>query len=205
MDWSYVAGYFDGEGCVGFHVGKRGRRTNSVTWYNTHRGSLEAIRAFIGVGQIYTGKMRGGQTKDPLALSVSNKAGLEHVLGHMIPHLIIKREAAIVLLNHLPNIDSSRSANRGKAAAVPTSVLLEWYETDRLSLAQIAKRIGVHYTAVQRVFRMRVIKCRPAGAADCHRLPKSEETKERMRIAQRTRRAAAAMNAWQLTITAGSA
>ena len=27
MDWSYIAGYFDGEGHVSFHQGKRAQKT----------------------------------------------------------------------------------------------------------------------------------------------------------------------------------
>ena len=48
VDWSYVAGYFDGEG----HAGVYANGSWGLTFTNTHRPSLEAMLTFIGRGMI---------------------------------------------------------------------------------------------------------------------------------------------------------
>jgi intein-encoded DNA endonuclease-like protein len=48
IDWGYVGGYFDGEGCV---FVRRGGYV-SLIWTNTHLQSLEALQGFLGCGYV---------------------------------------------------------------------------------------------------------------------------------------------------------
>ncbi len=47
MDWSYVAGFFDGEGHVGLHPAKHGGKQILLTMSNTHAATVAALHVFL--------------------------------------------------------------------------------------------------------------------------------------------------------------
>ena len=192
MDWSYIAGYFDGEGHVRCsQQGTRRQQTYGLAWYNTHRGSLEAIMRFMGCGYLEEGKLRANQTKLPYTLRIARKTDLLRVIDEMLPHLIIKKSEVERLRQYLIEfVDETRAANTGKLAAVDTETLRRWYHDEGLSLTAIAKRTGVKQaSAVSQLMERRGIERREAGGAHMKGVPKSEETRRRMLEAQRRRRA----------------
>jgi hypothetical protein len=54
MNWDYVAGFFDGEGCAIIREHKRNFVTAELEFSNTNRPVLDEIQSFIGVGKIWT-------------------------------------------------------------------------------------------------------------------------------------------------------
>ncbi len=188
MDWSYVAGYFDGEGHVNFHLNARGRQTCGLSWYNGHLASLETMRDFMQAGNIHTPKKGGfsGSSKVVHALQINRRADLLRVLDELIPRLIVKREQAERLREYLLTSVRDESPNFGIVAAVSTEQLIQWYHGDGKSFADIARLLGsVHATAVAQAFRVRGIESRPAGGSHLKGVPKSEETRQRMRESRR--------------------
>ena len=153
--WAYVAGYFDGEGHVSFHVTKRGGRTRELQWFNTHLQSLEVIRDFISCGTIRTRTPGGLGTKQQYILCVGRKRDMLHVIAGIEEHLIIKRDAVRELREFVETIDDSGMVNFGKVAAVSTEQLVRWHHEEQLSHEKIARLIGVTRTSVSRELRKR--------------------------------------------------
>lgn len=191
VDWSYVAGYFDGEGHVGFHlvnVKSKGEiRTRSLQWINTHLGSLEAIRECIQTGRISKKSTQPGR-KQCYLLTVTGKKNLLPVLDILIPLLLIKRQQAEELRGYLINNVKAQSEGFGKAAALTAEQLECWYHAEDKSLEQIAALVGVSVQAIWRVMKLRGVPRRPQGGRpDRPRAPRSEETKRRIGEANRRR------------------
>ena len=179
MEWGYVAGYFDGEGNVSCHKTKRGRRTNRLTWYNTHRASLEAIQKFLGAGYISVHKQSAGQRAHVCSLNIGRKSDILRAIDGMLPYLRVKRDQAIALRNHLACIDDARSESIGKLAAIPIERLIEWYYVERRSQSEIAAMVGVTRPAVSLLMKRRGLQPRDKGAV--HRgVPKSDDHKAKI-------------------------
>ena len=191
MDWSYIAGYFDGEGHVGLHkqTGRRGKVT-TLSWYNSHLGSLKAMRDFMETG--YIGLSRGGgkgsfegSKKIVYVLRISRKIQLIRIIDAMLPHLIIKHDAALALREHLvEHVNEKRAANFGVLLAVPKTDYERWYLVERQSLAMIATHLHATPAGVLRLFKLHGIPLRPAGGSHLKGIPKSPETIARMKAAR---------------------
>jgi hypothetical protein len=179
MDWSYVAGYFDGEGHVSLHRCKNGNTMRCLSWYNTHLGSLEAMRDFMGCGKIGA-RNRTNRTLPAYALVVGRKVDMLKVLDGMIPHLIVKKEAAEKLRQFLSTV-GEQSPNFGKIAAVSDDQLKRWYYDEGKSCTEIGGLVGVGRTAVYQALKSRGFPLRPNGGHHMKGKAKSEETKQRMR------------------------
>lgn len=97
----YVAGFFDGEGCVGrydmrnrqsVNTGKVWRQTHLVIT-NTHRPTLEAIQQVIG-GRIVMARRVKEHHAQCFRLVLSSKADVAAALNQMLPYLVTKRAKA---------------------------------------------------------------------------------------------------------------
>ena len=195
MEWSYIAGYFDGEGHVGLHPsrGRQGKNTKSkittLCWYNSHRESLEAMREFMGVGFIGLGNGEGkgqfpGSRKFVYVLRISRKLALIRVIDAMLPHLLIKRDACLALRQHLiDHVNEKRAENFGKLLTIPREDLRRLYEDEGLTLAAIAERYQATGSGIARVFHLHGLVAR--GHADHFKgVPKSEATRARMKASR---------------------
>lgn len=186
MTWSYIAGYFDGEGHVNLHLTKRGDWTRGLAWYNTHLPSLEAIRDFIGAGRIQSRQPKGTALGKKLqhTLHVTRKLDLIRIIDALEPYLLIKREAALVLRQHvIDHVDETRYENHGKVAALSDEELNAMYWVEGLSYPQMAERIGVDRSSIAQAFKLRGLTARPSGYNQ--RESHSEETKQKMRESRR--------------------
>jgi hypothetical protein len=95
-----VAGFFDGEGTVWVRTYPSGCRAAKLTFYNTHRETLEAIHAYLGVGVV---KQRRGMAarallahrgpKPQWQLDIHGNNQARRVLQMLQPLAITKREA----------------------------------------------------------------------------------------------------------------
>jgi hypothetical protein len=101
MDWEYVAGFLDGEGTVGMWASQgRPSAIHRLSWYNTHRPTLERLQRFMGYGFLRERKWKSERqgAKVMYELSIGTRAHLRPVLQQVIPYLIEKRQAAEALL-----------------------------------------------------------------------------------------------------------
>ena len=187
MEWAYVAGYFDGEGHVSLHPTARGGFARGLGWTNTDKESLEAMQRFMGAGRLRSRRLSGFGKRECWELKVNRKRDLVRILDAILPHLLVKREAAGALRAHLDSVEEA-SPNVGKVAGVPSKQLLSWYHDEGKSFAVIARTIGsVSTAAVAQAFRQRGFPRRPAGGAFLRGQVKAPETIARMKAAQQKR------------------
>lgn len=94
MDWSYVAGFFDGEGHVGYIHKKSDKPNPCLAWTNNNRMVLERIAEFLnshGIRTaIYISKLGIGNHKTSYRLFVRDKVSAEDCIYGIIPYLLIK-------------------------------------------------------------------------------------------------------------------
>jgi hypothetical protein len=191
MNWSYIAGYLDGEGHVGLHpqTGRLGKVT-SLNWYNSHRGSLQAMRDFIGTGYISLGNGKGyggfeGSKKIVYVLRISRKVHIIRAIDAMLPDLIVKRDAALTLRQHLiDHVNEKRAENFGKLLAIPVEQYKQWYYDEGKSYADIARILQATPGGIARIFRVYKLVARPAGGSSLKGQPKSEATRARMKASR---------------------
>lgn len=184
MDWSYIAGYFDGEGNVTIHKNRQsGGSIRRLSWYNTHLESLEAMQSFMGCGRI-TRQDKKNRKKPIYALIITRRQHLIQVLDQLAPLLIIKREAAEALRAEL-ELMRDESLGFGKIVALSTEQLRQWYEVEQMSCGDIARMLGVDHSGISRELKARGIEKRPRNDGHMKGKPKSEETRQRMKAAQR--------------------
>ena len=122
IDLSYIAGLFDGEGCI--HIRANTTNAQKIPRYslliqitNSDRRVLEWIQEQVGFGQI--GK--GGKTRNLQVYvwrAYSKQA--REVLLSILPFMRIKKEQAGLAINLQEEITSSGFTNRG----IPKDVLI---------------------------------------------------------------------------------
>jgi hypothetical protein len=103
MNFSYIAGFIDGEGTIRFQrTGKYRRLQPMVSVTNTHKGILDEIASFLGYGTVIFCKANNPRSKDYYHLLITGTERLGHLLDGIFTHLVIKKEQAklmLVLLN----------------------------------------------------------------------------------------------------------
>ena len=99
MDWSYVSGFFDGEGNV--HVSKsRNFKNGDTTFYIMIRiyqdniPVLEQIRTFLGYGKVYKYPNKVAE------LSFNKKKNVKDFLIHVKDHVLVKKQQVDYVLAH---------------------------------------------------------------------------------------------------------
>ncbi len=183
MNWGYIAGYFDGEGSVAFHKSAHRGRTTFITWHNTHRASLDAMRAFMGIGTVYERRISAaslGKLRQ-YVLQISNKIDILTAIAAMEPFLIIKLERVVALRKHLiDNVDETRMVNFGRAVAVTTEDLTRMYVEQEMPVGEIARLVGVNHSAISREIRARGLEVRsPASTKGATKERGNEAKNER--------------------------
>jgi hypothetical protein len=157
MDWSYVAGYFDGEGSVRFHPhGPRKYIDTGLVWVNTHRDSLIAIQQFMKAGTFHSRCTRA-RCKDIHMLTVARCDDVVRVGEAMLPHLIIKRDRVAEMIAFVREHRRPYAFGMKKLAEVGVDALRQMVD-DGLSRRAIGKRLGVDRTTVKLFMRRHKIR-----------------------------------------------
>lgn len=103
MDWSYIAGLFDGEGNIHFNK-VRGRFYILSRIYSSNEKALLRIKEFIGFGSIYMAKT------GVFELTIIKKENNLSFLRAILPHTLIKKEIInFVLENYKFNYGDNNS------------------------------------------------------------------------------------------------
>lgn|SRR5487761_1579580 len=98
MDWSYLAGFFDGEGHVSIR-GYEGRRypVANMGQRNDRMEVLEKIQRFLADQGIHAA-LYERSTQYFALLNIDRYADVAHFLEGVVPHLIVKRKTAEAVL-----------------------------------------------------------------------------------------------------------
>lgn len=94
MDWSYIAGFFDGEGNFHINFTKKSLQLICRIYGNSVEAFNEMIK-FMGFGKIYLSKI--GKVPE---LTIMKKEHVKLFLERIIPYLIVKKDHAIFLLSN---------------------------------------------------------------------------------------------------------
>lgn len=96
MTFQYIAGFFDGEGHVGIHEGKRAIQI-TVTLANTHKPTILALQRFLKdegiLSRVYARKQKNPKWKTCYALSITDHLEQVRFLEGIRPFTITKNEA----------------------------------------------------------------------------------------------------------------
>jgi intein/homing endonuclease len=97
----YIAGLFDGEGCISYIKPERNRQARYyITIYNTHQEVMERIHGLYPNSTI-SDRKRKDKWKRCWQVSFSSKLSVVEFLTDVTPYLIIKREKAEKALAHM--------------------------------------------------------------------------------------------------------
>ncbi len=103
-DWAYLAGLIDGDGHIGMHAHNNGIRI-TVEISNTDLAALEKIKRKTGRGYILE-KARNKKylnAKDVWAWQITSFPDVEFILTAIVSYMVIKKEAAMLLLEYCMN------------------------------------------------------------------------------------------------------
>jgi len=139
MNWGYIAGFFDGDGCITFS----GNRW-IVSLRNINRDVLEKIRDFMGFGNLYFSNIS--------SLTVSMR-DVPKFIENVLPFSIVKKDLLLKVKEELktkkwhPNYklqDFSKEELK--------ETLEKMYHDEKLSIRKIAKKMGVTYNTIYEYF-----------------------------------------------------
>ncbi len=172
MDWSYVSGFFDGEGTVGIYDRNDTSRPHiRLQFSNTNRGCLAAIHAFLGCGNINgNGHKNEPNHAQGYALVVADRESCLRVAMAMLPHSIIKREKLAEMIAYIEGRRWDVHANYALESQFSSksdlkNTLNDLYWSGRLTHRQIATRLGVSRGAVRWAFDRYGIRARSGSEA----------------------------------------
>ena len=95
---NYIAGFFDGEGCITHRRPKAGGRAyRKVSMSQKDPEVLEAIQTYLGYGRLRQRKYPG--SGGVWVLHIDNRHNIRDFLTRISPHLIVKREKAMEVLD----------------------------------------------------------------------------------------------------------
>ncbi len=101
--WAWCAGFIDGEGCFGFAPGQRsGHEWRRRPWLSACQvGAAPLLRLHALLGGFVYEEVRPTAAGNPVhTWALSGASALRGVLPRLIPHLVVKREEAEVLLEY---------------------------------------------------------------------------------------------------------
>jgi DNA-binding XRE family transcriptional regulator len=167
MDWSYIAGYFDGEGHVHFKAApsRPDYILISLSWANTHKRSLEAIKEFIGCGILNPATKKEGY-KLGYCLAITRVADILRVGEAMLPYLLIKQQELQEMMEWAKVHRTAQKETWGILGRVGAEEITRLYHVEGLTQRQIAEKIGVSDGAVASFFLRHGINGRRRGPAE---------------------------------------
>jgi len=99
MEWSYIAGFFDGEGNI--HVNKLKRTVQIVCrMYSSEKPVLHKIKEFLGYGNIYYKVKESKNRSSVYELVISGKANVRSFLKSILNLTIVKKPQIIYTLDN---------------------------------------------------------------------------------------------------------
>lgn len=112
ITWQWLAGFYDGEGCLNLTHNKSKRLTAfspQIDLVNTNQPAMELIISFLEAHEIpvYVNKSKkharfhrdsGRSHKQRMTIRIARMKSVKRFLEYLKPHLVLKREQAELLL-----------------------------------------------------------------------------------------------------------
>lgn len=148
MDWSYIAGYFDGEGTI-TNSNKKTCKRFHIAITNTNLESLKEMQLYSNLGHIYKCKRRGKEYyKDTWVWLIQRNKEIIYFLEKIEPISIVKKDKAVFVKNHLLEREAQRKT--------PENLKVKLIEISRkgLSLIQMANELGIDRDTISTYLRI---------------------------------------------------
>ena len=145
MNWSYIAGFFDGEGSITHNNGIGFR----ITIPQTNEEVLNEIRNFAKVGYVIKLKKRKAHWKDSWLYYIASKKDVLVFLKKMIPYLVLKKEISLKaiysLKEQLIKIEKKKETYKRRQSKAKLLRLKGW------SYRKIGKRLKIDWGYTRRL------------------------------------------------------
>ncbi|MDP3729173.1 MAG: LAGLIDADG family homing endonuclease [bacterium] len=145
MNWSYIAGFIDGEGSVV----KYGKYDYRVSIPQTHEGVLQSIQKFVGGGNIFKTRKRKPHWKESWLYCLAQQKAVLHFLKNIYPYVIVKKEIVRITLPKVAHIVARRQRhNEQLQRKIKTCKLLR---EKGLSYRKIGKQLNLDHGYLRRL------------------------------------------------------
>ena len=102
LSWQYVAGFFDGEGCVTHRVDGN-RDSYEIDCSNSNLSSLKSIQKFINTGILTQDRKADDHYKALYRLRVRDHRNVLRVATGMAAFSIVKKAQLLKAITHISN------------------------------------------------------------------------------------------------------
>ncbi|PIT90505.1 MAG: hypothetical protein COU22_01785 [Candidatus Komeilibacteria bacterium CG10_big_fil_rev_8_21_14_0_10_41_13] len=144
MTWEYIAGFFDGEGCL-----TRKQGGFNLTIAQTHYEVLERINQFVGYGSIFKETKRQPHWKDSWVYYIARQEDIYNFLLKLSPLLIVKRD---YIKTVLPEIKlKAETINKNRLLAKARVVQAKKLRSQGLTYRQMAKIMNIDFGHARRL------------------------------------------------------
>jgi len=160
ITWEWLAGFFDGEGCVRAYQGKQGQARPYVQMSQAapRERVLYEISDFLNSQGINNRVFRNPAAKkhwnDYFGLQVIGRTHCAEFLRSVLPHLRVKTEEATTVLEYLDSNPSKRGGQNKKVIkkALVREMTRLWKE-EGMTQTEIGNRFGVSQYMVSRLIQ----------------------------------------------------
>jgi len=139
MTWEYLAGFFDGEGCIHMMTNQCGNPQLKVTITQGNFPLLQLVAAFTGFGKVD----KAGNKWEVWVWRLTKREDIQTFLVNMVPHLILKKAEAEIAIEicklnpvqgrHIPPEDRQKQVELASKLRQTAAQRKE----DRLSLQEV--------------------------------------------------------------------
>jgi len=144
MDWSYIAGFFDGEGSI-TKIGNGFR----ITIPQANLSVLKKIKKFVRKGYIIKVTKRKKHWKDSWVYYMAKQKDINNFLKKIFPFLVVKRNLASKVLDKLVKIlENMEAKNKKRVLVINKSKKLR---KKGLTYRQIGKQLGIDFGYARRI------------------------------------------------------
>lgn len=160
MNWAYVSGFFDGEGCVCYNRKRldNGMQLDFAQATKQEKVLLE-IQSFLVAQNIKAPLYRSPDYKSPRSnLKVVDYPSVYKCLKNMLPFLIVKKEKAIQAFG-----DTKVNIHRMKCHHTKINLALRFWKTG-MGYHKIAHMTGVDRRTLKSRFSLLGLNPRPVGS-----------------------------------------
>lgn len=145
MNWDYIAGFFDGEGCLTVANRKRGGIKYQISISQCQKEVLEEIKNFTKVGNVYEANHRGNRNWKPVwkkafSFRISKRKDILFFIENIKDRIIVKREEILNKKITLENLDRIKLNKHEKIRE--NLKICKIMRDNKIQWEEIGKKIG---------------------------------------------------------------
>jgi len=145
MNWSYIAGFFDGEGTI--DPCENNRYKVGITQAN--KKVLKEIQLFTKIGYIHYIKKRKSHWKDAWFYYISKQEDVYKFLNKISPFLVVKRKEVLKIIPELK--EKVAQMEEQKLKSIKRKRLAKKLRKKGLSYREIGKQVGIDWGYARRL------------------------------------------------------